>query len=662
MSLAASKPLLVLLTWRTEYTPGWLAKLDVRRIWLRSLDAASANVLLDSLLGTSSSLDALKVHIIRHTGQIPLFIEEVARQLISRGVLTTDAGRFAAKGPWDALEIPPTVQGVIASRIDRLPSEDKALLQLASVVGPRVSPHLLAAVTGMPAAELQSRLWSLEILDFLEESRWLASAEYVFAHDLIREVAYESILRSQREVLHRRILTAMEASADGHEEEVAEALCHHALAAQDWDKVGYYGQLAARKALARSAFRDATGYFQTAIDAVDKLPYSVEREQRAIDLRIEARLAFISLGSIEQWFGLGRDGELRAKKIGDESRRLASIAIRAAALNFYSTPYEAIEAGEEAVALAERLGAAAWMGYAEYGLGQAYFVGGRYREAKTFLDRASARLTTAPENVPPGTTGSSVLVLCHMMKTMVHAVMGEYDDSLQCSRLASALAEKNDLPYDLIAADYGRGFMQMSHGNLDEAETALEEALSRSRENEVHLFLPVVLSALGNVYLQRGQAAKARDILLEAREEADALGNSSSTLLASTYLASAHALLGDTSKGLEAARACQAGAKQKGYLGVEALAIFAEALILSLQGDAADAIARYERMIEIAEDLEAWPLQGLAKGALARLFAAAGRQSEAKDELEQAVELFARSKMTIQLERAKAVLSKFSDL
>jgi ATP/maltotriose-dependent transcriptional regulator MalT len=176
------------------------------------------------------------------------------------------------------------------------------------------------------------------------------------------------------------------------------------------------------------------------------------------------------------------------------------------------------------------------------------------------------------------------------------------------------------------------------------------------------LFLPVVLSALGNVYLQRGQAAKARDILLEAREEADALGNSSSTLLASTYLASAHALLGDTSKGLEAARACQAGAKQKGYLGVEALAIFAEALILSLQGDAADAIARYERMIEIAEDLEAWPLQGLAKGALARLFAAAGRKSEAKDELEQAVELFARSKMTNQLERAKAVLSKFSDL
>ena len=176
MSLTSSHPLLVLLTWRTEDTPGWLARLDVRRIWLRSLDIAAANALLDDLLGTGRNLDDLKAHVLRHTGQVPLFIEEVARQLINRGILEADAGRFAAQAPWDALEIPPTVQGVIASRIDRLPKEDKALLQLASVVGPRISPHLLTAVTGMPAAELQSRLWSLEILDFLIESRWLAVA------------------------------------------------------------------------------------------------------------------------------------------------------------------------------------------------------------------------------------------------------------------------------------------------------------------------------------------------------------------------------------------------------------------------------------------------------------------------------------------------------
>src|SRR5665647_86595 len=193
---------MVLLTWRTEDTPGWLARLDVRRIWLRSLDIASANVLLGDMLGTAPNLDALKAHILRHTGQVPLFIEEVARQLVNQGVLEGDASRFAAKAPWDALEIPPTVQGVIASRIDRLPKEDKALLQLASVVGPRISPTLLAAVTGMPVVQLQSRLWSLEVLDFLVESQWLGSSEYAFAHDLIREVAYDSILRAQRCLLY----------------------------------------------------------------------------------------------------------------------------------------------------------------------------------------------------------------------------------------------------------------------------------------------------------------------------------------------------------------------------------------------------------------------------------------------------------------------------
>jgi class 3 adenylate cyclase len=299
MSLAASRPLLVLLTWRTEHTPGWLAELDVRRIWLRSLDANAANTLLDDLLGSVAGLDALKAHILRHTGQIPLFIEEVARQLIGRGVGDADGRNIS----WDALEVPPTVQGVIASRIDRLPKEDKALLQLASVVGPQVSSHLLGTVTGMPAAELQSRLWSLEILDFLTPARSPGSPDYAFAHDLIREVAYESILRAQREVLHRRILSALETNSVGREEDVSEALCHHAIRAQDWVKADRYAYLAAKKALARSAFRDATGYFQLAMDAVEKLPASTMREQRAIDLRIEARLAFAPLGSMEQWFG-----------------------------------------------------------------------------------------------------------------------------------------------------------------------------------------------------------------------------------------------------------------------------------------------------------------------------------------------------------------------
>jgi ATP/maltotriose-dependent transcriptional regulator MalT len=152
--------------------------------------------------------------------------------------------------------------------------------------------------------------------------------------------------------------------------------------------------------------------------------------------------------------------------------------------------------------------------------------------------------------------------------------------------------------------------------------------------------------------------------LLEAKAEAQSLGHDSGILLASTYLASAHAQLGDRSEGLETARACQAGAKQKGYQAIEALSAFAEAGILSVQGapGAAEAITSLERTIEIASRLGTRPLLGLAKGALARLLVTSGRASEARDELFQAVELFENSKMTVQLERAKAALSKLSNL
>lgn len=657
MPLGTSRPLLVLLTWRTEYTPNWLEGLDVLRIWLRSLDAVSANALLDNLLGTAANLDALKARILRHTGQIPLFIEEVARQLVGRRV----AG--GAEASWDTLEIPPTVQGVIASRIDRLSQEDKALLQLASVLGPRISPNLLAAVTEMPIAQLQSRLWSLEILDFLDEES-VPSVEYIFAHDLIREVAYESILRSQREVLHRRILAALETTSAGREEDVAEALCHHAVRAQDWTKADRYGHLAARKALAKSAFRDATGYFQFAMDAVDKQSVSIPREQRAIDLRIEARLAFAALGDIERWFELCRDAEARSEKIRDEERRLASIAMRASALNFYGTPYEAIAVAEEAVALANQMNDTPWLCLVEYGLGQSYFLAGRYRDAERHLAKATALLTSAPENAPPGTTGSSLLVLCHMMSAIVHAWLGEFDRAERCSEEASILAEMNDRPYDMIAADYGRGVVQMMRGDLEEAEVSLDQALRVSRESEARLFRPLIMSALGSLYSQRGQAGRATELLLQAKDEADKLGHETSKVAVSAYLGAAYGQLGDIQHGLSLLRACQASARQKGYAGIEALAASAEANILASQGGhmVEEAMGCLQRIIEFTAKLEALPLLGAARGVRARLLAASGRTNEAKEELVQAITLFDQSKMTVHLERARAQLSNFPDI
>jgi tetratricopeptide (TPR) repeat protein len=251
-----------------------------------------------------------------------------------------------------------------------------------------------------------------------------------------------------------------------------------------------------------------------------------------------------------------------------------------------------------------------------------------------------------------------------MMKALVHAWLGEFDESERCSERASDLAEKNDRPYDLIAACYGRGVVQMMGGNLEEAESALDEALRISRESEVRLFLPLVMCALGNLYSQGGQAGRARDILLQAKDEAEALGHETSKVVVSAYLAAAYSQLGDVKHGLSLARSCQAGAKQKGYGGIEALAAFTEANILASQGGsmAEEAMGCLKRTAEIAGTLEARPLLAAAKGVRARMLAASGRKTEAQDELVQAIALFNQSKMTVHLERAKAALSKVLDV
>src|SRR5262249_23448989 len=184
----------------------------------------------------------------------------------------------------------------------------------------------------------------------------------------------------------------------------------------------------------------------------------------------------------------------------------------------------------------------------------------------------AARLAVRPGAAPPGRTGPSVLVLCHMRRALICAWLGEFDRAEEACLLMSNLAQVNDRPYDTVAAEYGRGGVEILRGHLDEAEPAFDHALRLARESEVRLFLPLIMCGLGNLYTQRGEAARARDILLEAKHEAETLGHATSMVVVSAYLGAAYAELGEVQHGLSLVRACMAGAKQKGYGGIEMLA------------------------------------------------------------------------------------------
>src|SRR5581483_5168499 len=244
-------------------------------------------------------------------------------------------------------------------------------------------------------------------------------------------------------------------------------------------------------------------------------------------LRMEARMAFIWSGRVAEWIDLGREADQRASQIDDVGRRVAAMTVMAGGQNFYGAPAEAVILGEEVVGLAEQSGNPGWRNLAQYNLGQAYFIAGRYREAEQTLARARANLMGAEASAPYGTPPKYTLLLCCMMKSLTHTVMGELDAAEQFQREAAAIADETGRPYDRVAAAYSGGWLMLGRGDPAAAAAILEGGFVQAQKLGIRLFVPVLACHLGIAYLEQGLFDRARRMLTEARQEARAVGYTS---------------------------------------------------------------------------------------------------------------------------------------
>ena len=543
-----TRNLLILITSRPNGIPDWVERCNAESLALRPLDESSGRAMLDAMLGLSSTTFDLKSRIIRHTANVPLFVEEVCRGFKETGILQGQWGNLALAQPVEELGIPTSIQGVIAVRLDRLPRAERALMQIAAALGRRSTVATLREVAALPEAVLQRALAALDRAELLVRAD--ASGDtFEFPHDMVRQVTYNSMVERTREKVHTRILSALESDENWRDE--ADKLCYHATRAKDWAKALAYGRSVARKCVARSAFADATSHFEIAMDALDRTPISGERETEAIDLRIEARMAFMGSGKVAEWLDLGQEAERRANAIDDIERKVAAMTVRSAAQNFYDTPVEAVATGEQVVRLAQEWGNLGWLNLAEYGLGQAYFIAGRYREAEQTLGRACARLMGPEASAPIGTTVQYMLLMCCMMKSLTHTTLGEIDTADQFQRRAQEIADESKRPFDRVAAAYSGGILMLGRGEPAAAAIILEEAFALAQEHGVRLFVPVTACQLGMAYLEQERVDAARNILAKAREAAAAVGYKSNELRASIYLALALSQSGDVQRGIE---------------------------------------------------------------------------------------------------------------
>jgi class 3 adenylate cyclase len=311
-SLVESLPtaqFLLLVNYRPEYQHGWGSKTYYTQLRLDPLLPARADELLQALLGAGPNLAPLKRLLIERTEGNPFFLEESVRTLVETGVLVGEPGAYRLAQSIESLQVPTTVQAILAARIDRLPPEEKQLLQTAAVIGTEVPLPLLQAIAALPEEALHRCLAHLQAAEFLYETRLFPEPEYTFKHALTHEVAYSSLLLERRRVLHARIVEALEALAPDREAEGAsgakglpigrqvpdqvERLAHHALRGEVWSKAVTYCQRAGARAYNRAAFREAVAPFEQALQALTYLPESSDTRVLALDLRLALRAPLV---------------------------------------------------------------------------------------------------------------------------------------------------------------------------------------------------------------------------------------------------------------------------------------------------------------------------------------------------------------------------------
>ncbi len=315
----AGARILLLVNYRPEYRHEWGQKTYYTQLRLAPLRKEEAEEFLDVLLGVGSSpwpspqrgegnlprpsgervgvrgiddnLYALKRLILEKTEGTPFFMEEIVQELREQGVIPVRTDLHVGPGGTGAsmsapLQIPATVQGVLAARIDRLAPEEKTLLQQLSVIGREFSSSLIRHVLPQSEAELYHLLSALQQKEFLYEQPAFPEVEYLFKHVLTQEVAYASVLIEHRKTLHEQIAQAIESLNHTRLEDHYSELAHHYSRSRNAEKAIEYLQKAGQQAARHSAHAEVVDYLSLALELLNALPNAPERAQQELTLQL----------------------------------------------------------------------------------------------------------------------------------------------------------------------------------------------------------------------------------------------------------------------------------------------------------------------------------------------------------------------------------------
>jgi class 3 adenylate cyclase/tetratricopeptide (TPR) repeat protein len=648
-----SARLLLLVNYRPEYQHGWGGKTCYGQVRLDALQAESVGELLQALLGDDPGLAPLRQLLIKRGN--PFFLEETIRTLVETRVLAGERGHHRLTQPVHAIQVPATVQAILAARIDRLDPEDKRLLQVASVVGKDVPFALLQQVSDLADEDLRRGLDHLQAAEFLFETRLYPSHEYTFKHALTHDVTYSSLLQERRRTTHARIVGAIETLHASRLTEHVERLGHHAVRGEMWDRALHYLRQAGARALDRSAYREAAGAYEQALEALSHLPATRETSEQAIDIRLALRSALLPSNDSARILTHLRDAEALAVALGD-SRRLGQIS------GFLSVHFrnrgayaEATAAAERALALGARGGDVVLQALASLFLGATAWAQGDYRKAIDDLNATTAALG-GPARYERFGQANLPAVQSRAFLAACHAELGKFAEGHVPAEEGLEIAEATTHPSSIMWAQYGLGMLALRQGHLPRARARLEQALGIGQEANLPLFVPRVAAALAEAYELEGRALDAEPLLARAMEQTTTPEMMGFQALCRIPLGQAHLIAGRLADARAEAAHALALARAQGERGNEAYALRLLAEIHARDDGAASEAAErsYREAMGRAGVLGMRPLIAHCHLGLGRLYTAMGKREQAREHLGTAGVMYRELDMPFWLAQAVA--------
>jgi DNA-binding NtrC family response regulator/tetratricopeptide (TPR) repeat protein len=655
----ATTRILLLVTYRPEYHHSWGNKTYYTQLRLDPLPRAHAEVLLDSLLGGDASLTPLTQSLWQRTAGNPFFLEESVQTLVDTQVLVGAPGAYRLARLLQSIEVPATVQAVLAARIDRLPPQDKRLLQTAAVIGMEVPCALLQAVAALPEAELYQGLAHLQAAEFLYEASLFPDRTFTFKHALTHEVAYGNLLSERRRILHAHLVETIEALYHDRLAEHVEQLAYHALEGEVWEKALNYCRQAGTKAGTRSAYREAVARFEQALGPLRHLPESRHTLEQAIDVRLDLRAPLQLLGELGRIPTLLRDAATLAEALGDQ-RRFGQISDRLCAISWQMGDYgPALEYGQRALAISMALGDVRLQFNTNLHLAYTYHALGEYGRAVEYLRTNVVSLEAALPPRPLGPAGDNS-VTSRSRLCLCCAELGAFREGITHGEEGMRIAEAAEHPFSCVSAAGGVGYLYLRQGHLHQAIAVLERGVELCRLWHIQLLFPWIASSLGEAYALSGRATEALPILEQAVEQAASMRYILHVSTGLTALGEAYLLGGRPNDAVPLAQRALKMAQQHDERGTQAW-------IHRLLGEIAahrdlpeleSAEEQYRHALALAESRGMRPLVAHCRLGLGKLYAKLERREQARSELSAAIEMYHAMDMTFWLPQAEAALAQ----